>query len=134
MNEIQGYCQLKNDCDCSRSMGEPSSWQGKTVRVVEFNPEGDVLVFDSTGSNMGMFEKKDYSHSFRCNEKGGVLTPTGMNSFDQSAFVFSRLRRKGGYGTIVHNIVVHVSLMKGVFTDEFLFTKEREEEQQKQKK
>lgn len=123
--ETQGYCMLKSTNTVKGYVGEISDLlQPNYLRILDIAVDGSVfLVLNSKGSALAMVEKSDVDMYFLCNVYCGVICPPNMNLFEKMAFAQSRIGRKGGYNNIVASLVILASLIKGEFTDSFLFQK-----------
>lgn len=121
--EIQGYCMLKSTNTVKGYAGEISDLlQPNYLRILDIAVDGSTfLVLNSKGSALAMVEKSDVDMYFLCNVYCGVICPPNMNLFEKMAFAQSRIGRKGGYNNIVASLVILASLIKGEFTDSFLF-------------
>lgn len=124
--QIAGYCTIKKDAKTGVG-SKPQTFFGKDVRVMEFDRWGGVLALNQEADALCMFDKEDVVRSFKCKEKCDVLMPANYNEFEATFYVGKVLSRKGGYNYICKNMVIAASLMKGEFTDDILFAKEREE-------
>jgi hypothetical protein len=126
--DTQGYAELHAD---ALGRGVPAKdqhlFQGKVVRVVEFSPEGDVLVISPCGTRMGDFAKMNVLRSFACHVEGEVVCPPGLNLAERMLYSLNAMNRKGGYCQTVKWMVIVASLAKGTFTDDFIWQVEREE-------
>ena len=131
--ELVGYCTIKKDATTGKGIQNPEKFLGKDCRVMEFDQWGGVLVMSSDATALGMFDKEDVIRSFKCGVFGEYLTPPDIGMPEQMVYVSRLLSRKGGYNPILKGMVIAGSLMKGKFTDDFLFQKEREENFQRSK-
>lgn len=126
--ELQGYCIIKKDQTSAGGIA-PKMLQtfltGQPLRVMEFTPEGDVLVVNSEGSAAGMFDAKDVVRSFKCTFSGEVICPPGLNILQQMEYMSKCMLRNGGYNHIVRNLVIASSLHRGQFCDSVLWAKEK---------
>jgi hypothetical protein len=132
-----GYCTIKRDADCTKPgiMGTPADWQGKDVRVMEFADHSkSVLVVSSDATKMAMFDYSDIFRQFKCGFAGDVITPPGLDEMAKYAYAMKVQTRKGGYNPLLRGMVIQASLMKGVFNDDFLFQKEKEERREMEHK
>lgn len=126
MNEIAGYCTIKKDATTGTAQNL-DKFLGKDVRVMEFARDGGVLVVSSDATEMAMFDKQDVYRKFECSVSGDVICPPNMDVMKQMIYTSKVMMRKGGYNQLLKGMVIQASLMKGKFTDDFLFQKEREE-------
>jgi hypothetical protein len=125
MTEQKGYVQLKENIDCTFAMGDEDIWKNKVLRAVEVNEEtSSLLLVDSSGTNMGMFNLDDALHVLKCKEMGGVILPDNLNLAEEAMYYLKRINRKGGYPTLIRNMVIMRSLLTGKVDDRFLFQKE----------
>ncbi len=125
MNEIVGYCTISKNAKTGLCVSEHiSSFIGKDVRVLEFTDDGDVLVVNSQGTGIATFDKCDVYRSFKCIQFSEVLMPPDLNEIDKMLYYHKVMTRKGGYNNLLKNMVIQASLMKGVFNDGFLFSKQ----------
>ena len=126
MNEIVGYCTIKKDAKTCRGAKKPEDFIGQTLRVFEFNPEGDVLVLNSKANAFAMFDAIDVHRKFECVELNDIVMPKTMkNDFmKQTIYVTKVMQRNGGYNNLLKQMVIQASLMKGEFSDNLLFAKQ----------
>jgi hypothetical protein len=130
MDNIVGYCTIKPNATSGIGV-DLQSFIGKDCRVMEFASDGGVLVLNREATAMAMFDKADVKTSFKCSPLGDVLCPSGLNFIEQTLYANKVLMRKGGYNNLLKNMVIGASLSRGVFTDDFLFSVEREENQRR---
>jgi len=83
-----------------------------------------ALVLNPKGTSLCMFDGEDVSAAFVCDEVSGILCESGLNMFEQMAYISKASLRKGGYGPIVKAMVVASSLHKGEFNDRVLWAKQ----------
>lgn len=126
MNDIVGYCTIKKNATTGVGLNL-ESFMGKDCRVLEFAQDGGVLCVNNEATSIAMFDKDDVIRKFECGMLGEVLIPPNLDMVGQMFYASRMMNRKGGYNYIVMNMVIEVSLMKGKLTDDFLFQKEREE-------
>ena len=88
---------------------------------MEFGVDDCILALNPQGTAMAMFDKEDILRCFKCSVLGDVITPPDMDFLTQTAYSSCVLSRIGGYGRIMRDMVIQGSLMKGVFSDEFLW-------------
>lgn len=123
--ELKGYAYIKKDADCKFAMGDGDEWQGRIVRVMEFNDNSkSALVINSKANGMATFDYDDIQLSFKCEEFSSVLIPPGLSTMEKSFEAMKRISRKGGYNDTVKKIVIANSLQKKKFDDELLFSKQ----------
>lgn len=91
---------------------------------MEFGHDGCVLVINPQSTALAMFEKEDIYRSFKCGYFSGVLTPPELNHIEEMLYYHKAISRKGGYNRVLMNMVIQASLMKGKFTDDFLWQKQ----------
>lgn len=126
MNEIAGYCTIKKDAT-SGTAQNLDKFLGKDVRVMEFARDGGVLVVSSDATEMAMFDKVDVIRKFECTVMGEYIMPPRLDELQKMAYMVKLSHRKGGWNNTLKNMVIQYGLMKGVYNDDFLFQKEREE-------
>lgn len=131
--ETVGYCTIKKDATTCKGTNNPERFIGKDCRVIEFAPDGGVLVLDSEATGLAMFDKQDVYRKFECSVSGDVICPPNMGMLEQMVYATKVMTRKGGYNQLLKGMVIQASLMKGKFTDDFLFQKEREENARNQR-
>lgn len=89
---------------------------------MEFDCDGGALVLNPEGTALAMFDKKDIYRKFECSGiVSNIVCPPNVNEFEKMIYVTKCLGRKGGYNELVRNMVIEASLMKGEFTDSFLW-------------
>lgn len=118
--DVVGYCTIKKDATTG-SGSKIDTFLGKDVRVMEFTPEGDVLVINQEATAMAMFDACDVVRKFKCCLSGDVICPPGLNLIEQMTYHAKVTMRKGGYNNLLRNMVIQASLHKGEFNDSFLF-------------
>ena len=122
MNNIVGFVRIKNDATTCKGARNPNEFIGKTCSVIEFGVDDCVLVLNPNGSAMAMFDKEDIQTKFKCSGlHSGVVCPPNLNEMDKLMYISKALSRKGGYNNLVMNMVIQASLMKGEFSDTFLW-------------
>lgn len=120
--DIQGYCTISRTA--TTGVGQNlETFIGQDCRVIDFNERGDVLLINREATHMAMFDKVDVYRFFQCKMYGDVVCPPDMGLPEQIAYSAKVLTRKGGYNTLLKHMVIEASLMKGCFTDRFLFSK-----------
>ncbi len=122
--ELVGYCTIKKEATTGRSAISMDNFLGKDVRVMEFASDGGVMVVDSQAKGIAMFDKQDVYRSFECRELGDIVMPANLNTIEQFEYSARCMSRKGGYNRLLRNMVVEASLMRGKFTDAFLWQKQ----------
>lgn len=121
--EIQGYCMLKSTNTVIGYAGERADLLPPNIlKILDIAVDGNgFLVLNGKGNALAMVEKSDVSLYFLCNVFCGFICPPNMNLFEKMAFAQGRIERKGGYTNRVASIVIAASLIRGEFTDSFLF-------------
>lgn len=121
--EIQGYCVLKSTNTVMGYTGEMEDLLPPNIlRIVDIAvDDSGFLVLNSIGSALAMVEKSDVNRYFLCNVYCGVICPRNMDIMEKIPFVTERMFRDGGYDKRIAKMVIAVSLIKGEFTDSFLF-------------
>lgn len=120
--EIVGFCRIDPNATSCNGAKNPSEFIGKICKVMEFNSEGDVLVLNPELTALAMFDKKDIAQSFECSVSGGqYICPPKLDHIAQMLYVSKCMSRKGGYNDVLANMVIGASLLKGEFTDSFLW-------------
>jgi len=131
--ELVGYCEIKKDASTGMGNSAPiDDFLGKTLRVMEFDSEGGVLVMNSAATSLCMFDACDVRRSFKCSAVGEHLTPPGLNMIEQTIYIAKLMNRKGGFNQLLKNMLIQASLMKGTFSDSFLFSMENHPEYKNQ--
>ncbi len=124
MNDIQGFAEIRKDAKTCKGAENPSEFIGQTCRVLEFGFDGCVLVLNPNNTALAMFDKEDVQRSFKCDYLNGVILPPGLDFFKKMEYVGRTINRKGGYNSLLMNMVIQASLMKGEFNDNFLWQKQ----------
>ena len=121
--DTTGYATIKKDAKShiAKMAKSPEKFLGEDVRVLEFAKDGGVLCVSRDATEVAMFDKEDILRCFKCSVLGDVITPPDMDFLTQTAYSSCVLSRIGGYGRIMRDMVIQGSLMKGVFSDEFLW-------------
>jgi len=132
MMDTVGYAMIRKS-PTSRVWGiSADKFTDGPVRVLEFASDGGVLVLDSAATGLCMFDKEDVLQSFRCVVHGGqYICPPYVGFVEQMIYVGRCVNRKGGYGSIIKQIVVLNSLRKGEFDDGLIWVVEEEENRAK---
>lgn len=125
--EVVGYCEIKKDATTCKGTEKPENYIGKLCRVMEFDQWGGVLVLNSAATGLAMFDACDVHRKFECKVAGEYLLPPGLNPIAEMEYMHRLMTRKGGYNTIVRQMVIGASLLKGKYNDDFLFQIERED-------
>jgi hypothetical protein len=121
MNDIVGFADIKKDATTCKGAENPNEFIGKTCSVMEFGYDDCVLVLNTQGTALAMFDKEDVARSFKCGYSNGVVTPPNLDMLNEMMYVTKAQQRKGGYNGLVRNMVIQASLMKGTFHDSFLW-------------
>lgn len=121
MNDIVGFADIKKNATTCKGARNPNEFIGQTCAVMEFGFDDCVLVLNKEGTALAMFDKEDVARSFKCGYANGVVCPPDLDMMSQMMYVTKAQTRKGGYAPIVRNMVIEASLMKGKFTDSFLW-------------
>lgn len=122
--DVVGYAEIKRDAKTGKSAIPLDNFIGKVCRVMEFTPEGDVLVVNSEATGLASFDACDVYRKFECKVLGEILTPPEMNTVEQMVYATKVQTRKGGYNPLLKQMVIQASLMKGKFNDHLLFAME----------
>jgi hypothetical protein len=120
--ELEGFCLLKRDADCKNAMGDPAEWQGEILMAMEINDRTKSVLL-LKGAEMGMFDFKDVSSSFRCIRKGDVLIPHNLTQMEQLIYFSHVTGRNGGSNDITMRMVIGYSIHSGEFNDSVLWAK-----------
>jgi hypothetical protein len=121
MNTLVGFVTINKNATTCKGALNPNEFIGETCSVMEFDREGGVLCLNPPGTALAMFDKEDVARSFKCGYSGGVITPPNLDMLAEMSYVIQAQQRKGGYCELVRNMVIEASLMKGEFTDSFLW-------------
>ena len=120
--DIVGFVTIKNNATTCKGAENPNDFIGKDCPVMEFGVDDCVLVLNPKGTALAMFDKEDITRKFKCSGLvSGVICPPNLNEMDKLMYMSKALGRKGGYNNLVMNMVIQASLMKGEFTDNFLW-------------
>ena len=122
--DIVGYAKIKKAATTGQSAVDLNQFHGNICRVFEFTPSGDVLVIDNEATGLATFDKEDVECSFKCSVEGLVITPPDLDFIQKVEYSMKCLNRKGGYNDLLKNMVIHLSLSKGVFNDSILWQKQ----------
>jgi hypothetical protein len=126
IGQIKGFCILKS-VESLITPGNPEDYRKAIfVRIMDISngkdangePDG-FLVIAPDGKSIGQIDRKDVSHWCRCCEFDGIIIPPELeNDFlGATQFIANRRMRKGGYGTIVRNMVIMSCLHSGKFSE-----------------
>lgn len=124
MDIVKGYAIIKEDATTCKGALNPDDFIGKTLIVHDFGYDDSVLVINQQGTALAMFDKIDVKTSFRCSQVNDFILPPNLNELEKMAYMSRCLERKGGYGNIVKNFVIHYSLLKGRFDDSIIWQKQ----------
>lgn len=124
MNTVVGYCIIKNNSTTGISAAPMSDFEGEFCRVLEFGQDECVLIVNRKATALATFDKCDVASSFKCANFGEIIIPPGLNEIEKIQYAMKLQNRKGGYCSIVRNMVIAASLNKGEYTDNFLFQKQ----------
>jgi hypothetical protein len=120
--DIVGFVRIKDNATTCKGARNPNEFIGKTCAVMEFGQHGSILVLNHNGSALAMFDNEDIQAQFKCGGiVSGVVCPPNLHQLEKMMYVGKALGRKGGYNNLVMNMVIQASLMKGEFTDNFLW-------------
>jgi hypothetical protein len=121
MKKIQGFCRIKENATTCKGALNPEEFIGKRLVVFEFGVDDSPLVLNPKGTVLAMFDKEDMVHYFRCNYINGIVIPPDLDPINEMLYLSKAINRKGGYPSFIANMVIEVSLLKGKFTDHFLW-------------
>lgn len=121
MNNIVGFANINKNATTCKGAKNPSEFIGEICPVMEFGFDGCVLVLNPKCNAMAMFDKEDIKTSFKCGYSNGVVTPPDLDTIEKMLYVVKAQGRKGGYNNLLSNMVIQASLMKGKFSDSFLW-------------
>jgi hypothetical protein len=124
MNDIVGFAHIKRGATTCKGAKNPNEFIGQQCAVMEFGVDDCVLVLNPQGTAIAMFDKEDVGASFRCGYLNGVVTPPNLDMMAQSMYVMKAQMRKGGYNSLLCNMVIAASLHRGEFSDSFLWAKQ----------
>lgn len=121
--EIKGYCLLKSTNTVTGYVGDMKELlPPHALRIMDIAFDGNsFLVLNSSDTALAMVDKEDVDYLFYCSVFNGVICPPDINFDERLQFAVSRITRKGGYSKLVARVVIAESLLKGYFTDDFLF-------------
>ena len=122
--EIVGYAEIKKNATSGTSAVSLELFKGNVVRVFEFASDGGVLVVDAKATGLATFDACDVVRKFECSEVGEYLTPPGLHFLEQHMYVARLMNRKGGWNSLLRQMLIGSSLHKGKFNDSFLFQKQ----------
>ncbi|MPM12596.1 hypothetical protein SDC9_58950 [bioreactor metagenome] len=118
MKDTIGFCTISTAPE-GKYVADPDFWKGKTCRVVDITIAGDVLV--KLDNKIGAFEAKDVVSIFRCQMFADVICSPEISFSDQMLYYKKIMNRKGGYNSLLRDMIISVSLRNGKFTDDFVF-------------
>ena len=119
--EVVGYAVIKKGATTGTSHLPLEKFTSERVRVMEFAEDGGVLVLNSEGTGLAMFDKCDVHTSFKCTVEGDIVCPPDYNIMKRFEYMTLATSRKGGYNWQLKEMVIQASLMKGKFHDRFLW-------------
>ena len=119
--DVVGYAYIKKDATTGVSAAPIKNFLGERCRVMEFAEDGGVLVLDSQATGLAMFDKCDVQTSFKCSFSGEIVCPPSDSPIESMLYAGRCMSRKGGYNNLVREMVIEASLMKGTFSDSFLW-------------
>lgn len=119
--DIVGFADIDKNATTCKGAKNPNEFIGKTCAVMEFDSDGGVLCLNPEGTALAMFDKKDIYRSFECTMQSDVVCPPKQDMLSNMAYVTKCMMRKGGYNKLLSRMVIQASLMKGKFTDTFLW-------------
>lgn len=122
--ELVGYAEIKKDATTGMSAIPLDLFKGNIVRVYEFAHDGGVLVLDAKATGLATFDACDVVRKFECSEVGEYLIPPGLHFLEQHLYVAKLMSRKGGWNSLLRQMLIRASLHKGKFNDTFLFQKQ----------
>ena len=126
MMNFAGYVALKKTTTTHKGIKSDliETFQGAICPVVEFDNDGSgALVLNPQGTALGMFDKSDFESSFECFESSNVLMPISLkdNFVERMMYMNKVVSRKGGYSTLLKNMIIVHSLNKRQFDDSLLW-------------
>jgi len=124
MFDIVGFVRIKHDAQNVVSVSPISDFQGKPCRVIEFAQDGSALIISPKGDALAMVEKDDIGASFMCGYMNGVVLPPNLDFYEKMEYLSKVSARKGGYNFFLCGMVITMSLIKGEFSDYFLWSKQ----------
>lgn len=119
--KVVGYCTIDRNAKTDHCT-HPEKFLGRDVRVLEFDKWGGVLVISADATAMGMFDKEDIYRKFECSVNGIYIFPPNLNLMEEMLYTGLYMQRRGGYNDLVRNMIIQMSLARGKFTDDFLWT------------
>jgi hypothetical protein len=124
MGDIVGFVHINKNATTCKGAQNPNEFIGQTCAVMEFGVDGCVMVFNPQYTALAMFDKEDVFSKFKCGYSDNVVTPPNLDIVHQMMYVVKAKNRKGGYNTLLRNMVIEASLAKGEFHDAFLWAKQ----------
>jgi len=121
MNKIVGFAHINKNATTCKGAINPNEFIGQTCAVMEFGVDDCVLILNPQGTALASFDKEDVYMSFKCGFSNGIVTPPDLDMLNQMMYVTKAQMRKGGYDSLVCNMVIAASLIKGQFSDSFLW-------------
>ena len=134
LGDIVGYCIITKNSKSWISPAPIADYEGKPIRVLEFGHDGCVMVLHNKGTAIATFNKEDILSKFECStfRVGDVdvickkSDKDGFFDMEKQTYVQRCLHRKGGYNSLLSNMVIAASLHKGEFCDDFLWQMQNE--------
>lgn len=126
LGDVKGYAIIKQ-CATSISNVPIESFKGYPVRVLEFAPDGGVLVVNSEASGLAMFDKEDIHSKFECGEFNDFLIPPNLNDMMNKIHYISSVlihkENQPGFRdmNLIKKLIICQSLSQGKFTDTLYF-------------
>lgn len=136
MLELKGYCTLKstrhvvigldpdlNPTEYNKLKDELDHGCLLTIVDIAVNNTGFLCFASDPGCVVDVQSMDDVYKYFYCDKFNDVLLPPGLDDTQKLIQSIKRVTRDGGYNHIIRKMVIGASLIKGEFTDDFLFTK-----------
>lgn len=123
MNKVVGYAIIKPTAQTGVSAVDIELFRGEICRVLEFSNYG-VLVVDREATGIAMFDNCDVLKHFKCKEECNVICHPDLSFHETMIYISKCMSRKGGYNNLLKQMVINISLHKGVFTDNILWQKQ----------
>lgn len=119
--DIVGFADISKNATTCKGALNPNDFIGQICPVYEFGFDDSVLVINRQGTALAMFDKEDIFRKFKCGYLNNIVTPPDLDFINQIAYTTKVYNRKGGYNHVLCNMVIEYSLMKGKFSDDFLW-------------
>lgn len=121
--DFVGYAEISKEAKIN-FVKKPNLFVGKVCRVLEFGVDS-VLVVDEGGEELAMVEYEGVKRSFKCGFVGNsAIIPPNLDTIQTLEYYCKLMSRKGGYNNLLRNMVIQLSLSKGVYSDNFLWQKQ----------